>query len=73
MFNGSLNLLQMGGIEPIVHRMLSLRALTLAWICKDDISLTMAFVDKCSHTLELLGITCDSSCSTSAESASARK
>ena len=73
MFNGSLDLLLRGGIEPIVHRLLSLPggihfwALTLTWFRKEDISLTMALVEKCSHTLESLDITRDSSCGTSTE------
>ena len=52
-----------------MHRLLSLpihfRKLALTWSCKEAFSLTMAFVEKCSHTLESLDTTCDSSRGTS--------
>ena len=54
-------------MEPIVPWLLSLpsgihfQRLTLEWNCKEDIPLTMALVEKCSHTLESLDITCNNS------------
>jgi len=65
MFTGSLDLLLRGGMKPVVHRLLSIpgdirfRKLTLRWFCKEDILLTIALVEKCSHTLESLDITDD--------------
>jgi len=70
MFTGSLELFMTGMIRP-VHWLLSLpggihfRKLTLTWTCKEDISLTMALLEKCSHTLESLDVTCGSLCGTS--------
>ena len=68
MFTGSFVLFLDGGAWPIVHRLLSLpirfRELTLAWFRKEDISPTMALVEKCSHTLESPDIACYSSCGT---------
>ena len=69
-FTGLLNLRLMGGIGSVIHRWLSppggasmgFRKLTLTWFCEEDTSLTMTLVEKCSHTLESLDITCDDSC-----------
>jgi len=63
-FTGSLKLSIMGGIGHIVHGWVShpggihFRKLALEWNCEEDISLTIALVEKCSHTLESLDITC---------------
>ena len=65
MFTGSLNLLSCAGTEPIARRLLNLpagihfRYLTLTWVREEDISLTSALVERCSHTLESLDITCE--------------
>ena len=64
-FTGSLALLR-GGMGLIVQRLLSLpggahfRKLTLTWSHEEDISLTKALVEMCSHTLESLDIFCTS-------------
>ena len=63
-FTGTLNLFLTGGTEHITRRLLSLpggihfRELVLTWFREEDPSLTMALVDKCSHTIEALDITC---------------
>jgi len=68
-FTGSLELLVVG-IGCITNRWIFLpggirfRKLTLMWFCDEDISSTAALVEKCSHTLESLDITRDSSCGT---------
>ena len=60
---GTLELLLGAGMGPIAHRLLSLpsgihfRKLTLEWRCEEDIPLTTALVEKCSHTLKSLNIT----------------
>ena len=65
MFTGSLNLLTCAGTEPIARRLLNIpagihfRYLTLTWVREEDISLTSALVERCSHTLESLDITCE--------------
>jgi len=64
MLTGSLQLRLRGGMEPIARRLLSLpggihfRELTLTWYHERDSSSTMALVDKCSRTIEVLCITC---------------
>jgi len=64
-FTGSLDLLMMDGMGPIARRLLPVpggmhfRALTVMWVHEEDISLTRALVERCSHTLESLDITCD--------------
>jgi hypothetical protein len=63
MFTGVLKLLLGRGMEYLTRRLLSLpsgihfRKLTLAWLYEGDLSLIMALVRKCSHTLESLEIT----------------
>ena len=63
-FTGSLGL-SLRGMEPIVHRLLSLpggihfRKLDLMWSHEEDTSSVVALVEKCSHTLESLDITRD--------------
>ena len=65
-FTGSLELLLRGGMKLIVRQWLPLpggihfRKLTLTWFCEEDISLTMALVENCSHTLESLYISYES-------------
>ena len=55
-----------GGMKPIVRRLLSLsggihfQELALKWFYGEDPSLTMALLEKCSHTLESLKVACDS-------------
>ena len=62
---GSLTLFRLGGIGSIARRLLSLsggihfRKLALKWCREEDVSLTMALVEKCSHTLESLEIGCN--------------
>ena len=62
MFTGSLELTN-PGIKPISRRLLSLpggihfRKLVLKWSKVEDLMLTMALVEGCSHTLESLDIT----------------
>jgi len=62
--NGYLELSQLGGIRFIASGLLSLpsgihfRRLALKWSMPEDISLTMALVEGCSHTLEYLEIAC---------------
>jgi len=79
MFTGSLKLDMRGGMEPIAHRLLSLsggihfRKLILKLSCGEDIPLATSFVEKCSHTLESLDITYDSSSGMSVTSAFPRK
>ena len=62
-FTGSLGLFMWGGMKPIACRLLSLssgihfRKLSLRWTCAEDLLLTKALVEKCSHTLKSLDIT----------------
>ena len=62
-FTGSLEL-KTAGIKPFARRLLSLpggihfRKFTLMWSREEDITLTLALVERCSHTLESLDITC---------------
>ena len=64
-FTGSLELLLERGRKPIAHRLLSLpgglhfRMLAFIWLHEEDLLLTKAFVEGCSHTLESLNITCE--------------
>jgi len=64
-FAGSLDLFLREGVEPIIRRLLSLpggihsRKLILMWFCEEEISLTAALVERCSHTLEFFKITCN--------------
>jgi len=64
-FTGTLTLLMLAGMEPIARRLLPVpsgmhfRALSLMWVHAADISLTRGLVERCSHTLESLDITCD--------------
>jgi len=66
MFTGSLEVSMKGGMKPIARRLLSLsggihfRELALKWFREEDSLLTMALLEKCSHTLESLKIACDS-------------
>ena len=61
-FTGSLKLFLRGGMKPITHWLLSLpggihfRKLTWAWFLEEELSLTGALVEACSHTLESLTI-----------------
>ena len=61
-FAGTLDLHLKGGMGPIVHRLLALpdgihfRKFILSWSREEDISLTMALMERCSHTLEFLYI-----------------
>jgi hypothetical protein len=63
MFTGSLELDLKGGMQHIIRRLLSLpggirfRKLTLTWYYVKDLSLIMALVEECHHTLESLNIT----------------
>jgi len=63
-FTGTLNLLLTTGMEHVTPRLLSLPGgihfwkLTLMWVHEEDPSLTLAVVEKCSHTVETLDITC---------------
>ena len=63
-FTGSLELTLSGGTRLIVRQLLSLpggvhfRKLVLMCHCEEEYLLAMALVEKCSHTLESLGITC---------------
>jgi len=63
-FTGSLKLVMIR-MEPITRQLLSLpggihfRKIALRWDLEDDISLTTALVEGCSHTLESLEIICD--------------
>ena len=62
MFTGSLELYLQAGIERIARRLLSLpggihfRNLTLTWCCEEELSLMVALVEECSHTIESLNI-----------------
>jgi len=66
-FTGSLEVTVIGP-APIARQLSSLpggihfRKLTLTWYCRNDISLITALVERCSHTLESLDITCDPLC-----------
>jgi hypothetical protein len=61
-FTGSLKLHVQGGIELVTRRLLSLpggihfRKLVLTWFYEADPLMTMALVERCSHTLESLKI-----------------
>lgn len=63
-FTGSLGLF-LRGMEPMVHRLLSLpggihfRRLDLTWSYEEDTSSVVALVEKCTHSLESLDITRD--------------
>ena len=63
-FTGSLEVMMAAGVEPISRRLLSLqggihfRKLTLRWTSEEEMSLTFALVERCSHTLESLDIMC---------------
>ena len=64
-FSGSLDIFLRAGVKPIIRRLLSLpdgiyfRRLILMWFHEEEISLTAALVERCSHTLESLKITCN--------------
>jgi hypothetical protein len=64
-FTGSLELHLEGGMEPFARRLLfrqggiHFRELTLTWVHDEDLSTTTTLVEECSHTLELLNITCN--------------
>ena len=64
-FTGSLELSMRKGTEPPARRLCSLpsgihfRRLTTTWNLWRDISMTMALVEGCSHTLESINLTCD--------------
>jgi hypothetical protein len=64
-FTGSLDLYQVGRVAPIAHWLLTLpggihfRKLVLPWLHEGENSLTTALVERCSHTLESLGILCN--------------
>ena len=61
-FTGCLNIVWGGGMKSTVHWLLSLpsaihfRKLNLTWSGEEDISLTVALVERCSRTLESLSI-----------------
>ena len=63
-FTGCLDLYLVEGMAPIARRLLSLPGglhfwkLTLKMFCGEDVLLTMALVEKCSHTLEFLEVSC---------------
>jgi hypothetical protein len=63
MFTGSLELRLWGGMKPVTHWLLSLpggihfRKLIWVWFHEENLSLMMALVERCSHTLESLDIT----------------
>ena len=63
MFTGSLELHLKGGMKHFIRRLLSLpggirfQKLTLTWYYEGDLSLIMALVEECHHTLESLNIT----------------
>ena len=65
MFTGSLELRVRKEVEPIGRELLSLpgglyfRKFNMTWFHEEDISLTTALVEECSHALESLEITCD--------------
>jgi len=65
-FTGALDLhLEGGPVGPVVNWLLSqpggihFRRFTLSWFREEDISLTAALMEGCSHTLESLYICCD--------------
>jgi hypothetical protein len=64
-FTGAFKLLLWTGMEPFTRRLLSLpsgihfRKLTLTWSREEDLSLMVALVEGCSHTIESLDITCN--------------
>ena len=68
MFTGSLELDMEEGMELIIRQLLSLpngihfRKLTLTWSYEEDRLTTTALVERCSHTLESLDITCGLFC-----------
>ena len=61
-FTGSLKILLERGMKHISHWLLALpggihfRKLILRWNCEEDLSLMMALVERCSHTLESLEV-----------------
>jgi hypothetical protein len=61
-FTGSLELFLRGGMKPVTHWLLSLpggihfRKFTWAWFLEEELSLMVALVEACSHTLESLTI-----------------
>ena len=63
-FTGTLDIM-MAKMEPVARRLLSLpggihfRTLILKWTYNEDLLLTMAMVERCSHTLESLSLACD--------------
>ena len=65
MFTGSLDLYLKGWMEPVIRWLLAIpggihfRKLALSWSRQEDISLTMALMEGCSHTLESLYISLD--------------
>jgi len=67
-FSGMLKLSMMRGVKHIAHGLLSLpdgirfRELDLTWGEEGDIPLTTEFVERCSHTLESLDVTCKPRC-----------
>jgi hypothetical protein len=64
MLTGSLELLLWGGMKHTIHWLLSLpggihfRKLIWRWSYEADLPLMMALVERCSHTLESLDISC---------------
>ena len=71
MFTGSLKLALAGGMDPIVHQLLSLpsglhfRKLDLTWDSGGDTSLTTALVERCCSTIESLRFDSGSMCMSS--------
>jgi len=65
---GFLELFERGGMGSIARRLMSLpggihfQNLALKWSSEEDVLLSMALVDKCSHTLEYLEIACGFRC-----------
>jgi len=63
-FGGSLDIPQPVELKPILRRLLSLpgsihfRKLNLIWVIEEDILLTTALMERCSHTLESFKFTC---------------
>jgi hypothetical protein len=63
-FTGTLDIFLRGGIQHITRQLLSLpggihlRKLVLTWVHEGDPPWTTALVERCSHTLEFLDISC---------------
>ena len=64
-FTGSLELIMRGGAEHVARWLCLLsngihfRKLTITWNFEQDLSMTTALVERCSHTLEYIRVTCN--------------